>query len=310
MRPKAALLRIPLGFPVVLARDQIDVAQFQYVVPPICPCPSVVVVHDISFEDHPDYFSKVQRARLRVSTPLSIARSAAVLTISEYSRQEIIKKYRIAPERVFVTYGAASDEFYPLNVQAQDSRLRELNLPPRFILAVGNLQPRKNLERLVAAYSRVRRGGLDLPALVLVGQPHFRGHQIIQRIMSGDDGGRVVNTGYVTTQQLAALYSRADAFVYPSLYEGFGLPILEAMACGTPVLAGNNTSMPEVAGAAAELVDSHDELSIAEGIARIMGNDSRRQELRALGRLRAAEFSWRAAADVTVDVWNRVAKNR
>lgn len=305
--PHSPLVRVPVSFPLVMRRDRIDVALFQYVAPPISPCPVVLMVHDISFESHPEFLPRLQAARLRWLVPRSIRAAAHVLTVSEFSRQQIVRRYGVPLDRISVTHEAASDGFRPLPDRSSQAVLAPLRLPERFVLAVGNVQPRKNLHTLLDAYATlVRARQIDAP-LVLVGQLHYRGAAILDRIDRLGLGGHVIWTGYVAEDVLVALYNRAELFVFPSLYEGFGLPVLEAMACGTPVVSSHAASLPEVSGDAAVLVDPHSVTELAAAIARVAADADLRQRLRERGFRRASQFSWRTLAAQTVEVLKRCA---
>lgn len=305
--PRSPLLRVPVGFPIVLRRDRIDVALFQYVAPPVSPCPVVLMVHDVSFESHPEFLPRLQVERMRWLVPRSIRAAAHTLTVSEFSREQLMHRYGLPPHRISVTHEAASDAFRPQPDTFSRALLAPLQLPERFILAVGNLQPRKNLGVLLDAYATlVHERGVDWP-LVLVGQIHYRGGAILERIARLGLDRHVMWTGYVAEDTLVALYNRAELFVFPSLYEGFGLPLLEAMACGTPVVSSNAASLPEVSGDAAILVDPRSATELATAIERVATDADLRRRLRERGFERAAQFSWRTLAAQTVEVLKRCA---
>ena len=306
--PHNRFVRIPISFPLALRRDRIDVAHFQYVVPPVCPCPVVVAVHDISYEFHPRFFPVLQRARLKALVPRAVRKAAHVLTISDFSKRQIVERYGVDPGRVTVTHLAASPDFRVIADRDEARRdVSGLSVPDRFLLAVGNVQPRKNLSRLLGAYADLRRRGrIELP-LVLVGRRAYQGSRILDQVGALGIERNVSFTGYVTDRQLVALYNLAEVFVYPSLYEGFGLPILEAMACGAPVIASNVASMPEVAGDAAVLIDPLREEEIGGAIERLAEAPELRGRLRALGLEHAARFSWGRMAEQTLAVYKRCA---
>ncbi len=304
--PHSAMLRIPFAFPHVLSRDHIALAHFQYVAPPVCPCPTVVTVHDISYEYFPEYFNPMQRLRMRTLIPLSARRAGAVLTVSEYSRQDIIQRYGIEPERVVVTYNGVSLAFRRLPPEEVNTATARFGFQRPFILGVGNLQPRKNLERLIRAYARLRTAGDCEHDLVLVGQMAWKGHRIQETVERLGIAPFVHLTGYVSEHELVALYNRAVLFAYPSTFEGFGLPVLEAMACGAPVLTSNTSSLPEVAGEAAITVDPYDEEAIGDGLRSLLHDEALRTRLRTAGFSQAAKFNWQTTAEQTAAVYARV----
>jgi len=305
--PHTPAVRIPVSFPIVLRRDRVHAAHFQYVTPPWCPCPTVVSVHDISYESHPEFFPARTRARMRALVPRAVRSAAAVLTISEFSRRDIAERYRIDPARIVVTPLAAAPVFRPLPAAETESRLDRLGITGPYVLAVGNVQPRKNLVRLLEAFALARQR-MDLPhRLVLVGRRAYRGDAILARQDALGLSAHVVTTGFVGDDDLVALYNGADVFAYPSLYEGFGLPILEAMECGAPVITSATTALPEVAGDAAELVDPCSVDDIAAALGRLLTSPGWRETLRARGMLRASEFSWRRVAEETLAVYKQAA---
>lgn len=304
--PAPASLRIPLGFPAVLARDRIDVAHFQYVMPPLCPCPAVVMIHDISYEFHPEYFHPLARRRMQLLIPLSARRSARVLTVSEFSKRQIVERYRIPEEKITVTHNGVAPHFRALtDADRLATTLRRQGLRRPYILAVGNLQPRKNLERLVRVYASLRKRELIEQELVLVGQLHWKGSAVLAAIEASGCAEQVRVTGYVDEEDLVALYNGADLFAYPSLYEGFGLPVIEAMACGTPVITSRTASLPEIAGDAAVLVDPGSDGELEAALLRLCGDAEQRRELRERGLARSRLFDWKRGAEQTLAVFKR-----
>ncbi len=309
IRPAAAPLRIPFGMPLAAARDRLNLLHVTYIAPPLGACPRVVSVHDISYEFYPAYFSPRDRLMLRALVPFSLRRAARIITISEYSRREIITRYRLPPERVSVTYLAAAEDYRPVRDRSILAALRDhYGLAERYVLALGNLQPRKNLARLVDAYVGLRRAGqLAGVQLVLAGKAQWRESELFTAVRQSGLEGEILFPGYVADGDLPALYSGALAFVYPSLYEGFGLPPLEAMACGTPVICSNAASLPEVVGAAALTVPPADTDALARTLAQVVNTPELGNDLRHKGLRRAAGFSWRRCAEETLAVYREAA---
>lgn len=307
LRPHNPMLRIPFAFPAALLAHKIDLAHFQYVAPPLCSCPTIVTIHDISFEFFPEYFNPRERARMKLLIPLSGRRAAHVITISEYSRQQIIQTYRLPEERVTITYLGVSPKFCRLPEQDAHLATSRFNLTKPFILGVGNVQPRKNLIRLIRAYARLRQEKSIPHDLVLVGQMAWKAEQILEEIDKLGIKDAVHTTGYVSENELVGLYNRADLFVYPSLYEGFGLPIVEAMACGTPVISSDVTCMPEVAGDATLLINPLSEADIASEMLRVIDNPVLADTLRSKGFDQSKKFNWRTAAEETAKIYRRYA---
>lgn len=304
--PHTPLVRIPLTLSAELRRRPVDILHVQYTAPPLAPCAVVATIHDLSFEHLPETFTRRSRAQLRLTVRRTAKRAAHVITPSEFTRRDIIETYGLDPSRVSAIPLAASEGFRPVTDEREvGSVLGRYGIRGEYVLAVGSIQPRKNLARLVRAYSDLRRerGRVKLPQLVLVGKQAWLYDSILKTIE--DEGIRqsVVLTGYVSESELPALYSGARCFVYPSVFEGFGLPPLEAMRCGAPVLVGNRTSLPEVVGDAALTFDPFDAGEIARAIARVLDDARLRDELKRRGLERAALFDWRNTARMTLQVY-------
>ena len=299
-------LRIACMLPLRLKRDGVEVIQVQYFRPPYCPCPSVTAVHDLSFEYHPEFFNRIQRTYLKAFVPWSARRTDAVVTVSQYSKDDICKRYGVSPERVFVTHIGCGPEFMPIEDRSRlESTRQRLGLPERYVLFVSNIQPRKNLVGLMEAVSRLGAQHDDVK-LVVVGKKQL-GYETVERHMVelGLES-RTMFVGFMSDERVADLYNMARVFVYPSFFEGFGLPPLEAMACGTPVVASNTTSIPEVTGEAAILVDPHDSDAIAEGIRSVLEKPGLAARLSRAGLEQAKTFSWQRAARENYEVYRKV----
>ena len=271
-------------------------------------------IHDLSFEHLPETFKRRSRLQLRLTVRRSARRAARVLALSDSGRADIISTYNIAPERVTTIPLAAPARFAPVTNQDELQRVRDKyaigERDEGYILSLGSIQPRKNLARLVRAYSRLRdeRPGVKLPKLVLAGKKGWLYDETLRAIAESGFGDQILVTGYVSEADLPALYSGATCFVYPSYFEGFGLPPLEAMKCGAPVIVGDRTSLPEVVGDAGVLVDPFNEAAIAAALARLIDNPDLRDDLRVKGLKRANSFSWCDTARRTLEVYRQVAR--
>jgi glycosyltransferase involved in cell wall biosynthesis len=304
--PHTPLVRIPLTLSAELRRNPVDVLHVQFTSPPLAPCPVVVSIHDLAFEHLPQTFNRRSRLQLRVTVRQSARRAARILAISEHARRDIIATYRIAPEKITAIPLAASDRFRPVTDKTELQRMRNTyGIDGDYILSVGSIQPRKNLHRLIRAYSDLRRlwPGGKLPRLVLVGKRAWLYAETLNAIQTNGLSDSIILTGYVPETDLPALYSGAVCFVYPSYFEGFGLPPLEAMKCGTPVITGNRTSLPEVVGDAGLMVDPFDVSALAAAIARLIDNSHFRNELRVRGLAQAQKFDWRETARRTLKIY-------
>ena len=307
--PHAPLVRVPFTLSAELRRRPVDLLHVQYTAPPFAPCPVVATIHDLSFEHLPETFKRRSWMQLRLTVRRTARRAAHVIAPSEFTRRDLVETYRLDPERVTAIPLAASPRFRPVEDEAEIGRVRSLyGIGGEYVLAVGSIQPRKNLARLVRAYALLRRerGRSNLPQLVLVGKRAWLYGETLRAIEEEGADGSVILTGYVSEADLPALYTGALCFAYPSYFEGFGLPPLEAMSCGAPVLAGARTSLPEVVGDAGLLADPFDEGALARALARLIDDDALRAELRARGLRRARSFDWRDTARMTLQVYRRV----
>ncbi len=309
--PHTPLVRVPFTLSAELRRRPVDLLHVQYTAPPLAPCPVVATIHDLSFEHLPETFKRRSWMQLRLTVRRTARRAAHIVVPSEHTRRDIISTYGIRPERVSVIPLAASAHFRPVTDKGELERvLRRYGIDGEYILAVGSIQPRKNLARLVRAYSDLRRKrpGSNLPQLVLVGKQAWLYGETLKAIEAEGIRGATLLTGYVPESDLPTLYSGAMCFVYPSYFEGFGLPPLEAMQCGTPVLTGNLTSLPEVVGDAGLLIDPFDTGALANALARLIDDPHLRADLRARGLERARAFNWQETARRTLEVYRRIAE--
>jgi glycosyltransferase involved in cell wall biosynthesis len=308
--PHTPLIRIPLTLSAELRRNPVDVLHVQFTAPPFLPCPVVVSIHDLSFEHLPQTFKWRSRKQLRITVRRSVREASQVIALSAHARQDIIDTYKVSPERVTAIPLAAADHFKPIKNEAELQRVKETyGIDGDYILTVGAIQPRKNLARLVAAYSRLRRAKPEgnLPKLVLAGKCAWLYDETLRAIAELELKESVILTGYVPEKDLPALYSGALCFVYPSYFEGFGLPPLEAMQCGAPVIVGNQTSLPEVVGDAGVLVDPFDVDALAAAITSVISNSNLRTELGVKGQARAKLFEWRETARQTLTIYQKAA---
>ncbi len=264
---------------------------------------AAATVHDLGFHYFPEAHTRLQRAYLRWSTGHNVRRSRRVLADSQATKTDLERFYDAPPQKIAVVYPGVDPHLQPVDDAQELARVRQkYGIRQPYLLYLGTLQPRKNIERLVEAYVQSGVG----QQLVLAGQAGWLAEPILQGIsrytQSSADAERILVTGYVLEEDKAALLSGATALLFPSLYEGFGFPILEAQRCHTAVLCANNSSQPEVAGDAALLVEAHDVAAIAAGIGRLAHDDALRRRLAATGVENARRFSWPAAARQAMDI--------
>jgi glycosyltransferase involved in cell wall biosynthesis len=309
--PHTPLVRIPLTLSAELRRHPVDVLHVQYTAPPFPPCPVVATIHDLSFEHLPETFNRRSRTQLQLTVRHTARRATLILTLSEFSRRDVIETYDIDPGHVLVTPAAAPPAFGPVTNATELRRIRTTyGIEREYILSLGSIQPRKNLIRLIEAYSYLRqvRPDLKLPQLVLAGKRGWLDRDIFRAAEQSELSKDILFVGYVPESDLSALYSGAICFVYPSYFEGFGLPAVEAMQCGAPVIAGNRTSLPEVLDGAGLLVDPFNEKEIALALARVIEKPDYRDELRVKGLERAKTFNWKTTAQLTLRAYQRAAR--
>jgi glycosyltransferase involved in cell wall biosynthesis len=305
--PHTPLIRIPLVLSSELRRRQVDILHVQFTAPPAAPCPVVVSVHDLSFEHLPQTFKRRSRSQLRLTVRYSARKAARVIVPSEYGQTDLKATYKIPAERIDVVPLAAADYFKPAPARDLQRVRQTYGIEGEYILSVGSIQPRKNLSRLIAAYARLRTTWANgkLPRLVLVGKQAWLYDETLQTIEAAGVKDSVILTGYVPTADLPALYTGALCFAYPSYFEGFGIPPLEAMSCGTAVMTGNRTSLPEVVGDAALMVDPFDVASLAAGLRKLIEDSDFRRTLSVKGFDQAKRFSWQKTAVSTLNVYRR-----
>jgi glycosyltransferase involved in cell wall biosynthesis len=274
--------------------------------------PSVVTIHDCIHLMFPQYLPN-RRAYLYARTVMWAAakRASAILTVSEASKRDILRFFDVPPEKVVVVHNAIDERFWTPPAAEDVARVRErYQLEHGFVLYAGNIKPHKNLERLIDAFAEIRRGALEDLKLLIIGDEISKLPALRRAVHRHHLHAHVRFLGYVSDETLAVLYRLAALFVFPSLYEGFGLPPLEAMASGAPVVTSNVSSLPEVTGDAAVLVDPTDTQSIVHGMQRVLTDPELAERLRRRGPVRAREFSWDRSVAKTRELYERVATGR
>jgi glycosyltransferase involved in cell wall biosynthesis len=265
-------------------------------------CPQVITVHDLSFLRYPEFFRPGNRLYLRAITGISCRRAAAVIAVSDFTAKETAALLRVRPERITTVYHGVAARFRPLP-DADIAAFRERKgLPERFILFLGTLEPRKNLLRLVQAFSRLHDPTLHL---VLAGAQGWFYEEIYAEVERLGLGTRVHFPGFVSAEEQPFWYNAARVFAYVSTYEGFGMPVLEALACGVPTVTTAAASLPEAGGDAALVVPPNDVLALADALHRAAVDDILRADMRRLGFDHAAGFSWSRTAAQTLAVYRQ-----
>lgn len=265
-----------------------------YVLPVLTPCRSIVTIHDCIHLIFPQYLrNRMSHACARAMFWTAVRRASRILTVSEASKRDILRFFDVPDTKVTVIHNAIDERFHRQPPEEEIARVRErYQLHDRFLMYAGNVKPHKNLERLISAFVLLRQGGLDDIKLLITGSEVSRYSTLRRAVHRYNLHKHVRFLGYQSESTLAALYRLADVFVFPSLYEGFGLPPLEAMASGTPVVVSNVSSLPEVVGDAGVLVNPYDPRAIADGLRRVLTDRTLRDALTARGLVRARSFSW------------------
>jgi glycosyltransferase involved in cell wall biosynthesis len=296
------VLRIPMN------RLLPDAALFhatEHLLPYLSHIPTVLTVHDLVFERYPQYHKTWNHLYLKSAMPLFCQRATAIVAISEATKSDLCACYHVDPGKITVIPEAADPRFSPRPPELIQAVRRRYGLPAHYILSVGTIEPRKNLARLVDACGPILQDGL-VDGLVLVGGKGWLYEGFFRHLQELPWQSKIILPGFVADEDLPALYAGALATVQPSLWEGFGLPVLEAMACGSPVCASEVSSLPEVGGDAVRYFDPTQAEQITSVLVEVLRDASLRQEMRQRGLSRAAAFSWRRTAEQTVALYERI----
>lgn len=298
--------------PSLIKHHNIDILHTQYFLPITKKCIYVTTIHDLSFEYFPSHYSFFKLVVNRIWIKFAARISDKIFTVSEFTKQDIIQRYKINKDKISVIYNAPKAIF--LNQMNNDLVLSvrtKFNINSPFILSVGNLQPRKNIPRLIKAYILLRENNPSFNyKLFIVGKKEWKSDSTFLLANSSKFTDDIILTGYVTDHELYVLYKSSIIFVYPSLFEGFGLPVIEAMACGTPVITSNVTSLPEIVQDAAMLVNPRDVFSIYTGIKALLEDYSLMESLKTKGYLQAMKFEWAKTCKIILDVYLDVIKSK
>lgn len=292
-----ARLPLPVEF-FVGSHDLYHASDF--VLPPVRKARTLLTVHDLSFLTVPDCADASLRRYLSRVVPRSVARADHILADSQSTKDDLVALLDVPADKVTVVYPGVDARFHPIDDPAEQSRVRQrygIGSKP-FVLGVGTLEPRKNWPALIRAWTLLRQTTALPHTLVIAGGKGWLTGEITSAVTACPLKSEIVLTGFVADGDLPALYSAAGVFAFPSLYEGFGIPVLEALACGAPVVCANNSSLPEAAGDAALLVDARDESELAAALLRMIEDQTLRTERRERGMQHASGFSWPCSAEV------------
>ena len=277
----------------------------EHLLPPLRGTPTVLTVHDLIFRRYPAHHKRLNRWYLNATMPLFCHRAGHIIAVSAQSKRDVIEAYGIPPEKITVIYEAADPRFCPQPAEMIAAVRACYHLPERYLLFVGTIEPRKNLGRVLAAFERLHAAGLTA-ALVIVGKRGWLYDDFFTRLEQSPAKQAVIFPGFVPDADLPAIYAGAQALAFPSEFEGFGLPVLEAMACGTPVICSKVSSLPEVAGDAALLIDPLDVDALTDTLRRVLSDPALAADLSGRGLMQADRFSWTRAAKETLAVYRRL----
>ncbi|HEX4603213.1 MAG TPA: glycosyltransferase family 1 protein [Candidatus Angelobacter sp.] len=301
--PVNPLQRICVSLPRLLQKIKPDVFHCQYVMPPFVKARTVVTIHDLAHEHHPEFFHPVEAMRMKKLVRWTAGRADHILTVSEFSAADISRRFGVPREKITVAYQSAAPDFHPRDkTQCQDHLARKYKIDSPFLLYVGRIQARKNLPRMVEAYAGLRNQGIAAK-LVMVGKKDWQSDMLLHRIKELGMESSVIFPGFVPFEDLPLFYNAAEVFVFPSFFEGFGLPVLESMASGVATITSFGSSLEEVAGNGALLVDPGDTGSIATALGKLLGDAALRHDLAARGLKRSAEFKSADLTQKTLDVY-------
>ena len=266
--------------------------------------PSIITIHDLAFRRFPSFYTFKNRTYMNSMAKFSAKRADKIITYSDSTKKDVIKFLSIDEKKISVIPLGVEDKFKPASEEEIKKIKADLGLPDNYIITLGTLQPRKNLEALIDAFARLKKDKAIPHKLVIVGEKGWNNEKLLTKLAGLDIAEDIVLTGFIEDNQLPSLYSGATALVYPSLYEGFGLPVLEAMACGVPVACSNTSSLPEIAGEAALLFDPTDVDQIYSSIQKLLLDEKLRKTLGEAGIKRARQFTWEKTAKQTLSLYN------
>jgi glycosyltransferase involved in cell wall biosynthesis len=295
--------------PFKISRNNLDLMLYPDHTAPIFKksCPVVITLHDIAFISFPDTFTSATRLYKEYAVKQSVKRASRIIAVSEFTKLEVMKFLDVPESKLTVIYRGIDERFQENSNEVQLSSIRtKYDLQNKFILFVGTLEPRKNIQKLIQGYAGLLKQKKIPHDLIIVGGQGWLFKDIYGMIEKLGVQNSVKLLGYVADTDLPLLYNLADVFVYPSLYEGFGLPPLEAMACGCPVVTSNRSSLPEIVGDAAMLVDPYDSDAIANGIFQVIDNKDYRQLLRKQGLQRASQFTWKRTVAEILKIFDAI----
>jgi glycosyltransferase involved in cell wall biosynthesis len=306
-RPENPLLRIPFVLGQKTFSDKLDILHVQYIGPFVFRGKLVVTIHDLAILHLPESFSRFELFRSKVLFPLNARRSDKIITVSDFSKKDITKQFRINTQKIEVIHNGVSPHFHPVkDLEKKKLLILKYDIAERFIFSLGRLNLRKNIESLIGAYESLRRKVNYFFNLVIGGQKDVLARNVMERIRTSEFQNDIIVTGYIPDEELPYFYSFADVFVFPSYFEGFGLPPVEAMACGCPVVTSASSSLPEIVGDAAILVDPDKPGDLTQAIYCVLSDHKLGKAMKERGIERVKIFDWDEAARKTLNLYRQV----
>ncbi|MGQ8367327.1 glycosyltransferase family 4 protein [Glaciecola sp. 1036] len=307
LRPSMRWISLPISLPISLSLSGVSLYHSTFIPAPFSLVDSIFTMHDVSPFTHPQFYPIAIRRRLCPMIERGLAQAKHIICISEHSRQTTSEYFNIPLEKISVVYHGIENRFTKQPIEtAQQVVKRVFKIDGPYLLYVGKLEARKNIATMLEAFHHYKQQTKSEHKLVLAGRRFWDLHGIDETISRLKLENDVIELGYVSDEDLISLYSAADLFLFPTLWEGFGFPVLEAMSCGLPVITSNISCLPEIANGAAELVDPYSYESISSAINTITSNKQRRDEMITLGYQRAEEFTWEATAKETIKVYDLI----
>lgn len=313
VRTNSTKKNILYGYRGIVKDIGLDILHTNYLAPFWTPCKKIVTIHDILYMSHKQFFPSLHRLQLKMLTPFALRFADKIISVSEYTRKEIIRRFGLDPKKICVTLEAASPDFMRLNDKDRELKGKGIKekygLGNEFLLYVGRFAPIKNIPRMLAVLSEYNKGAKSKISFALVGDhdPVYPDEELFPAINRAKKYINIVLLKNLPKTDLISLYNTAKALLFISHGEGFGLPILEAMACGLPVITSNVTSCPEIAGKAAILVDPYNEKQIFDALTSVLGSDTLRSRLAENGLRRAKLFCWDRCARETCEIYRELA---
>jgi len=302
-----SLVRIPFLLALATKKDTLDILHVQYIAPPLYGGKLVVTIHDLCFLHYPDFFSKFEAWRSKLLIRLTAKKSSAIITGSHFSKQDIVDSYGMHPAKIQVIPFGISPHFSPASDPEETRKiLHKYGIQKPYLLYVGRLNPRKNIVSIVKVFSQIKRENHLPHRLIIVGKKDFETRKILLSLDKIEHKEDILFTGLVPDQDLPFLYREADVFLYPSLFEGVGLPVLEAMRSGVPVVSSDSSGLKETAGDAGICVNPLDHSEISRAVLRIISDPDFRNTCRTRGISRTEKLSWLSTAQQTLKVYQRV----